>query len=268
MKKIILLVFASLFFLACKEEKKVKQNPNNVKEQAVTPAVVQNAKPEVEEEFISDFDILIPTTYRDWEGKNPAKKLNQEWVDLFFNGKSYELGKAKFNLENGYDECSGDSTQTINSQNKTLLYLNLPELKLGKIQSVSLKKNKIWPKEKYTFEFNSVEYQLRAEGNILDSWQAEDDDGTKSIAYKVEKYKLFLSSMTTKEKLILYQSSFNDTFVELLFVGDIDRDQKPDFIFSANRDYEENRVLLFLSSKAKTDELIKKVAEIAVQFDC
>lgn len=64
------------------------------------------------------------------------------------------------------------------------------------------------------------------------------------------------------------QESFNDTFVEILFIGDIDRDGKPDFIFGTNRNYEEERVFLYLSSEAIEGKQIKKVSEIAVQFDC
>ena len=38
--------------------------------------------------------------------------------------------------------------------------------------------------------------------------------------------------------------------------------------YGANRDYEEERVILFLSSKAENGDSVKKVSEIAVQFDC
>lgn len=69
-------------------------------------------------------------------------------------------------------------------------------------------------------------------------------------------------------KNCLQEDAFNDTFVELLFVGDIDRDGKLDFIFGANKNYEEERVILFLSSKAENGNLVKKVSEIAIQFDC
>lgn len=44
----------------------------------------------------------------------------------------------------------------------------------------------------------------------------------------------------------------------MLFAGDIDGDGKLDFIFGANRDYEEDRALLFLSSKAENGEAVKK----------
>ena len=68
--------------------------------------------------------------------------------------------------------------------------------------------------------------------------------------------------------MFLEETSFNDTFVQLLFVGDIDADGKLDFIFNASRDYEEERVVLYLSSYAKDNEIIKKVGDIAIQHDC
>ena len=85
---------------------------------------------------------------------------------------------------------------------------------------------------------------------------------------KVEDYKLYISAENGPETLLMEQNSFNDTFVELLFIGDLDRDGKPDFVFSANRDYEEDRVVLYLSSRAKAGKAGEKVSEIAVQFDC
>ena len=38
-------------------------------------------------------------------------------------------------------------------------------------------------------------------------------------------------------------------------------------MFSANRNYEEERVLVYLSSRAKKGKAAEKVCEIAVQFD-
>lgn len=148
-----------------------------------------------------------------------------------------------------------------------MILLQENQLKLGEIETVAFVKNKIWPTEKMTFSFNQVNYTLRAEGNVLSSENVSTDDGTE-VYKNVEKYRLYISAGKGPEHLFLKQESFNDTFVEILFIGDIDRDGKPDFIFGANRDYEEERVILYLSSEAGAGKVIKKVAEIAVQFDC
>ena len=213
------------------------------------------------------FEILIPRDYRDWENDNPVNTLSKDWVDLYKKDGQYFLAKPNYSIERGFAECTGDSTKILNSNRNTLLFINAPNLKLGEIRSVKFGKNKIWPTEKFSFTFNKVKYELRAEGKVLSSENVSTDEGSE-IYQNVEDYKLFISSERGSEQLFLKQASFNDTFVNLLFIGDIDRDGKPDFIFGANRDYEEERVILYLSSEADDGKLIKEVSEIAVQFDC
>lgn len=221
----------------------------------------------VGEEGGNDIEILLPTRYRDWENKNAADNLTGNWIELYEKNGIYFLGKADYSIERGFDECSGDSTKTITTKNKTLILLEDNLLKLGEVETAKFSKNKVWPTESVTIHFNDVDYSLRAEGKVMSSEKVSTDNGTE-IFKNVRDYKLYISAEGAAENLFLQQESFNDTFVEILFIGDIDRDGKPDFIFSANRDYEEERVILYLSSKAKEGKIIKKMAEIAVQFDC
>ena len=215
----------------------------------------------------NDFEILLPSRYRDWENANATDNLKQSWIELYEKNGKYFLEKADYKITRGYDECSGDSTKTIETKNKTMILLEENQLKLGEIEAVKIVKNKIWPTEKMNFRFNDINYSLRAEGKVLSSENVHTDDGVETYQ-NVKDYKLYISADAGPESLFLQQESFNDTFVELLFIGDIDRDGKPDFIFGANRDYEEERVILYLSSKAEKGKIIKKVSEIAVQFDC
>lgn len=271
---------AVVLLLSCKnakEEVTVISNQSDSITHSITPSgmdTVQSVAVEEdidgtvsEGEFKNDFDILLPTRYRDWQNKNEADKLTEQWLQLSSNNGKYFLAKADYQIERGFDECSGDSTKTIQTKNKTLLLFENHDFKLGEIKTVKFSKDKIWPREKMTFRFNGVDYSFRAEGKVLSSENVSTDDGTE-IHQNVKDYKLYISANGGAENLFLAQESFNDTFVQLLFIGDIDRDGKPDFIFGANRDYEEERVILFLSSKAEDGKLIRKVSEIAVQFDC
>lgn len=268
MKKVLFVVVLSVTLVACnnsKEKKAVKTG--KIVENKLKDSVQEK---EIEEEaiFKNDFDVLIPRTYRTYENENPVNSLTQNWIDLYKENGEYYLGKADFTIEKSFDECSGDSTKIINSKKKSLIFMNDSELKLGKIKSLKITKDKIWPKESLNLTFNNTEYVLRGEGRVLSSYKTTTDDGKDDVFKGVKDYKLFLTGENGVEKLILEQENFNDTFVKLLFAGDIDSDGKLDFIFSANRDYEEERVILFLSSKAENGNSVKKVSEIAVQFDC
>lgn len=207
--------------------------------------------------------ILLPTTYRDWDNKNPANSLNKSWFDFYKKNSKYYLGKANYHIEKGEDPCTGYSTKTIHSANNTLIFIKNTQLKSGVVHSIDFNKNKIWPKEKITFNYKNTTYTIRAEGDVIST----ETQGSERYSI-VENYKLHITTNKTSETVFLEESSFNDTFVKLLFVGDIDADGKLDFIFEANRDYEEERVILYLSSEAKNGEIIKQAAEIAVQFDC
>lgn len=269
MKQLFFSLFLLSILVSCNNFKEIEKE--EIVEVPDTSAVQEILPKEeiVEEEieFKNDFDILLPRSYRNWEGKNEANSLTKNWIDLYEKNGKYYLGKADFKLESGYDECIGDSTRIIESKNKTVLFMDSKDLKLGEIKSLKIRKNKIWPNEKITFTFNNIDYFLRAEGKVLSSEKVHTDDGLETFQV-VENYKLYISTKDIPEKLLLKEDSFNDTFVELLFAGDIDNDGKLDFIFGANRNYEEERVILFLSSKAEKENVVKIVSEIAIQFDC
>lgn len=244
----------------------------------------------------NDFETLLPRAYRTWEGKNDVDIITDKWIELYREKDKYFLGKANFKIDNGFDECVEVKTRAIVSKNETVLFMDLPELKEGEITSLKIDKNKILPGEKIYFTYNNLKYYIRAEGKIisyngnelnrklaLDDIEAYTINSNGDTVYatqtlvvddeddtfpEVEDYKLFISTQDSKEQLFLQISSFNDSFVTLVFVGDIDRDGKLDFIFDTSRDYEVETKSLYLSSKALPNQIIKLVSVASVQFDC
>lgn len=268
--KITVYIVAALILVSCGNSKKPKAEKKaavieKVSEKPIDKPLVE--KETGEEETEVDLEILLPSTYRDWEGKNPTSQLTKNWMDLYQKNGKYYLGKVDFTLEDGYSECSGDSTKTIETKTQTLLLIKNPDLKPGEITAVKLSKTKIWPGQKMSFKYNGSAYQLRAEGDVISSEKVSTDTG-EELFQQVKNYKLYISAEGISESLFLTEESFNDTFTELLFIGDIDRDGKPDLIVRSNRDYEEERALLFLSTKAEKGHIVGKAGEIAIQFDC
>ncbi len=268
MKKTILIFLSFAVITSCKDKaqdapKKSLQHQKEV--QSDNKPADQELNPT--EETTEHVKILLPKEYRGLGKENEVNELTNNWLDLYQKNGKYYVGKADYAITRGYSECSGDSTRIINSKNNTIVLIGNSRLTMGEVKTVKIEKNKIWPKEKLKFHFGNEEYTLRAEGKVLSSEKVHTDEG-EELYQNVKDYKLYLSANDAPENLFLEEESFNDTFVELLFIGDIDRDGKPDFIFGANRDYEEDRVILYLSSQAKKGKLIKKAAEIAIQFDC
>lgn len=269
MKNFVFGIFFASVLFSCNDskEKTVEKKIGIVKKESVKDSIQDNEIVSVTE-FKNDFDILLPTSYRTYDGKNPALALNENWIDLYEEKGEYYLGKTDFKIEKGFDECSGDSLKSISPKNKTIIFMNDPGLRTGKLKSVKIKKHKVWPKEKSTYIFNGINYVFRAEGKVISDFKTDPDVDGEEVFKNVANYKLYLTIGNNAEKLLLAEDSFQDTFVDLLFAGDIDGDGKLDFVFGANRNYEEERVILFLSSKAENEEAVKKVSEIAVQFDC
>lgn len=245
-----------------------EQNPINHKSTVEDSTVVEFEEDEVYYvEFPNEFEILITSNYRDWEHKNKVDLLNENWLDLYQKDGNYQIAKANYTIERSYSDCSGDSTKIIHSKRKTLLLLDNKDLKVGAVKSITPTKKKIWPKETLQLNFEGNSYSFRAEGKVNASYTVSTDDGDE-LFQEVEDYKLYLSINGGAEVLFLQQASFDQTFMEFRFIGDLDRDGKLDFILSANSNYEEERVLLFLSSDSKEGKGLRQVAEIAVQFDC
>lgn len=228
---------------------------------------ISEPKEEEEEEEEDLYTILLPSTYRDWENKNPVDHLNKTWIALFKKDSKYYINKASYTIELGENECSGDSTKTVNTQNKTLLFIKDSSINYGEIYHHKIEENKIWPEEEIALNYNNIEYKIRAEGEFISPKEALIEKDSNFYA-DVKNYKLYISTNNNNESLFLEEKSFNDTFVKLLFIGDIDSDGKLDFIFEANRHYEEKRVILYLSSIADKSEIIKKSGEIAIGFSC
>jgi len=264
------IVLVSILF-SCNgyKEKNIKKTISVTKKTPVKDSV-NDAKIVSEGEFKNNFDILLPRSYRSYEGGNDAASLTEKWIELYLENGEYRLGKANFKIEKDFDDCSGDSLMIIAPKNKVLVFMDYPELKVGKIESLKIKKSIIWPGEKLSLKFNNLQYDLRGEGKIISKSKTFTEDENEEDYYMVvEQYKLYLTIGNTSGKLLIAADACDgDANVQLLFAGDIDGDGKLDFVFGADRNYEEERVILFLSSKAENGEAVKKVSEIAVQFDC
>ncbi len=261
-----------LILFSCKETKK-EINPekptkvevvNKSKDSAITSQ--KDTVVVAKSDYL--FKILLPISYRIIDNNDPTKSLTKDWFELLEKDGNYYIEKATYTISKGYDECVGTDTKSIETKNHTILFLDYKKMTTGKVDNLLISKKYIWPKEKINFDFKNTKCTFRAEGNIKSTENRTNDKEETEIWHKVENYKLYVKTSNKNEQLIISEVNFNDTFVSLIFVGDIDRDGKLDFIFEANRNYEEKRVILFLSSESENNESIKKVSEISIQFDC
>ena len=140
------------------------------------------------------------------------------------------------------------------------------KLKTGVKSAVNVSKELLWPGVKTKFTCHGVDYTLTGKGTINGTETYIDDTEQAYTFHNVGNYSLQLIDAQGKILTLVDEESFNDTFIKLLFVGDLDGDNFPDFIISAPRHYEEERTLLILSTDFSNGRV--KAYEAARQFDC
>ncbi|GBU21412.1 hypothetical protein R80B4_01301 [Fibrobacteres bacterium R8-0-B4] len=179
------------------------------------------------------------------------------------NDKCY-LRPARISFSDGVDECTNIPTLTLKS-NALFLFLSFIDHNEDSIQSISLGKDlnddrgeTMPPNKKFAFELGNVMYELNAVGEKIN-----DDE------QDVENYSLLFSIKgTIGSDTLVSIKRIRYAVVKLLFIGDLDSDGKPDIILDAPLNYENNNILLFLSSTAKKGKHLKCEGQKINYFDC
>jgi hypothetical protein len=197
---------------------------------------------------------FILGSYRIADDDTTGLEFKEDWLDLRNVKGAFQLSAPDYTIEKGFDECAGMKSETIVSNHSSLLYLKLPQLKVGDVTTLKVTTDQVLPRQSVSYTFEGTTYQLEAKGDL----PANDEH----IA-EIKNYELYLTINGSSTTLLFEQQQFNDTFMKITFVGDLDRDGKLDFIFSVPRDYEEQRTLLFLSSVG-----YHQAYEANRQFDC
>lgn len=195
-------------------------------------------------------------------GDDEAISPHVDWYQLSHIAESSKYVSEKTNVSRDtfYWDCGEQDVPYVKSDREREGLILLRGVKQNDdkriVSSIEPEILNVTPKKSYTFSLGSQEYTLRAEGFPVST------DG-----YLYKNYKLYLS-VGDKEQLLMSIPSFEHCAVDIQFIGDLDGDGKPDFIFETSRHYEYNESTLYLSSFAKDDELVKCVAQNGYGLFC
>lgn len=220
----------------------------------------------------SGIETFLPALQRGYTVKELQDQLREDWYMLYFDTaqKSWHYDKAKLRIRNEQDDCLNDFSPIVKTipwdslllikglpASKQKLPLTVPSVSLSTLtSSMFFGEGALPPGKTFEFKFNGVSYTLEAKGKMRE-------------AYEIEYNQIYLSVTGSAEKQLIWdQDRFKDSSNRILFIGDLDGDQKPDFIIDVSDDYETQRTALFLSSHAKGDELVRLVDIAGYHFDC
>jgi hypothetical protein len=261
--KIVYFLLMIICFLSCGS--KIDQNGQSDQKPGAfeTASISQND---------DEVDILLPAGYRGTEPSEFRHMYLEDWYDFYKDPDSedFYLKKADLIIEKFYDDCLQDSTTGVSSKRESLLLIEGLTPKNSLIKSIPVSKQWVWVGEKASFELNGKKYTFRGDGMVLKSDSAYLDGSDEPQRWdEVADYKLYLSEDGVDgEQLLVDVPKFEDTFVQILWIGDLDEDGKPDFILDVSPHYEYKRVMLFLSSKAGNGEIVKCAGSSEYGFDC
>ncbi|HTO14773.1 MAG TPA: hypothetical protein VLZ83_03340 [Edaphocola sp.] len=269
MNRILLFIFSFIFF-SC------GQKPQESK--AVNPVdkVEQKQISFEEVQTISTPKILFPGTYRD-PAQEELSQLNSSWHELFYDKKEnvWKIAATDYKIARGFDECIGDSTTILSSTRNPLIIFTGISVNVGSLNSIKPEQDVIPPNRSIKFSFNGNNYRISAMGNVIDQsgyimpsneiaqLQTQDFDN-----YKIETYMLSLSDEDGKSQLLFNIPKLGNGLTKLVWIGDLDNDGRPDFVFDTSSDPEVEIKELYLSSGTNSSDFVKKVAYITIGFDC
>ena len=207
------------------------------------------------------YKIKMLETGEDFHGDEVDAKSGEKWLGLFQHDNTYVLKETKLKIKRVKDGIVDDDTNQKTGKsvetpekNEPMFLLKDSNLKSGEVKYVmqgdiydDIPENTEYVKE---FEFNGNKYSLK----VVEKLNKENE-------------KLFALVLEGRgQQQVLHTANFNGgRLATLHWVGDLDKDGKPDIYMSPNVHYNvENRVL-FLSSRAKQIVLSQKLRIFGLQ---
>lgn len=218
----------------------------------------------------SKFKIKLLETGEGFHGDQIEAKSGETWLGLFKENDKYFLRSTKIKVRRVHDEIVDDDggktgkSVIVKGKNQPIYLLrNAKELSEGEVPTFfggNPNGDEIEEDKDYISLRSGLvkEYKIGGQKFSLKVKTGENKNGEKISA-------LVLESGNIKQ--VLHSVVFvgeNDYLGTLYWVGDLDRDGKPDFYFDLyfhdNVEYKN----LFLSSEAKKGKLLKKVATFII----
>lgn len=207
-----------------------------------------------------DIHLLHPGQFHGDEVIANAEQL--DWYGLFINDTGSYIEKTKIKIDTIYDVIlDEDSTiksgKFISIENEDRCIILISGLKLieGSVDAIVPSKYYLDPGEKMEFTLSNQTYFFEASGIKSDTIFQEWRDITD--------YKLFFNKNNdpSKKQLLMSEEYLEGSIGGIIWIGDLNRDKKPDLIMNLSNHYNRGNTTLLISGDSENGDLVKKVAE-------
>ncbi len=177
-------------------------------------------------------------------------KTGQIWFALCSTESGFELVSSRVVvIDSPFVGDILDSFVRLDSPCDNMILVRGIELRVGPVKSVFSGRQFLKPGQSITLTLSndlSTSYQLYAEG--------------KESRETIENYRIVLYCNQRRQTILSRRLLYLDGSPSLLWAGDLDRDGKLDLLMDMTNHYNATELTLFLSSKAGSSGLVRKVA--------
>ncbi len=258
MKKIVHYTLV-LFLFACASESSQPTTDNTAdSHSAMTAAEEAPILPEFDYPIDSNYAavLVIPNSVILTETAQFMK--SQQVYGLFKGNEGYYLDQVNViakDYESENEEGVYQSLSCLHKDSCLFFVTGVDYLKAAKVPALELNETRLPIGKTLTFELNGKTQKLVATGTFREGKESDNFNDMMS-------YRLMLFGEKNENELtdmLVAHDSFDDTAIELLFVGDIDGDGLLDYLVETSRKYSYSAPALYLSKGADEAELIKLI---------
>ena len=208
-----------------------------------------------------DLEILRTGTFHSHEVSDQQAGL---WLGVFETSSGWEIRSIRVDIQRAFDPISNDSREdpstwtgwkvsTPDESEPLFLLRGLVDLEPGPLKTLFVGHTMVSPESPLFLGHPGSHVSLRAMGSRSDNGQQVSD-------YALSLWVGWGSEMRSQELVSARVADPVEDSIEVLWVGDLDQDRKPDLLLDTANHYNAVEYSLYLSSRAEGDELVRCVA--------
>ncbi len=229
---------------------------------------INEIKNDWEENDKKSYSVKLIETGKGFHGDEVPAKSGEKWFGLFQENDKFVLKSTKLKIDRVYDAILDGETKnktgksvSVTEKNEPIFLLKNSKFQIGEVKTLfrgnrwqdedsSMSSGEFLTNMKKDFVQN---FEMSGNKYSLKVIEALNKDGKKILA-------LVLEYNGKRQVLHTIIEEYEESLGTLYWIGDLDGDSKPDFFISPNIHYNVYNSVLFISSKAKQNNFVEKVA--------